>query len=201
MGRFEDLLQQARDGDAAALDALGTEFSGSALREKAENAESYQAKLEANLPLIRKAKFADLFDQLDDELKASGLTAESLGEFDPDDLTLESVQLKAKSKLDEVQAGRLATAQAAGFDNVEEFDQAMETVKKQADERKANMESVGAGASSSGGEPAGSGEETDRHEIMQEAFAEAKKAGKADDRAMGAGIAALIDAQLEEGGE
>lgn len=201
MGRFEELVQQAKDGDADALDALETEFSGSALREKAESADAFKTNYEKSLPLIRKAKFAEFFEQLDDDLKASGLTAEALGEFDPEGLTLDIVKEKAKSSLDAAQESRLALAKESGFDNVEEFEKAMLTVKAQADTRRASMEAVGAGASSSGGEPSATGEGKTHAEITTEAFDKAKKDGLSDDRALGVSISALIDAQLEEGPE
>ena len=74
MGRYEDLIAAVREGDATALDALETEFGGSALREKAESAGALQEKYDKGLPLMRKAVFADLVEQLDDDHKGSGIS-------------------------------------------------------------------------------------------------------------------------------
>lgn len=195
MGRYEDLIAQARDGDASALDALETEFGGSTLREKAEKADVLSKQVEKAMPLLRKQRLDDLAGKLADDLKEAGLDVGDFGDFDPDDLTLETVQEKAQAKLESTQASRLAQAKEAGFESVEEYTEALEAVKQQKQKRQEGMENVGGSVASSGGEPPGSQEPTSR-EAMQAGFDAAKERGLADDAAMAHGIESLLDHQV-----
>jgi hypothetical protein len=197
MGRFEDLVAQAREGDTEALDALEQEFSGSALREQAEEAGQYKAKFEKLVPLARKNRVEELVGKLPDDLKDVGLGAEDFGDFDPDSLTLEQVQDRAKAKSEQAQATRLAAAQEAGFDSVEEYQEALETVKQQKATRKQGMESVAGGVASSGGEPPGANEPSGR-ELAKEAFDASKEQGRTDDVALAASVSAILEAQMAQ---
>lgn len=196
MGRFEDLVEQAEAGDLSALATLKEEFSGSSLREKAESADTYKEQYEKNLPLIRQAKVNNLLTELGDDAKGINLSADDFKDVDPEKLTLDMVKDKAKSVSDAAQESRLATAKASGFDTVEEFDAAMASVKEQQDRKRSEMEAVGGGATSSGGQPSGSTGTTE--DVAKEAFEAAKKEGKADDWALADAVGASIDKQLAE---
>jgi len=195
MGRFEDLIEQAKEGDIEALNALESEFSGSTLRQQAEEAAALKTKLEQSMPLLRKARLDDLVARLDEDMRAVGLGVEDFGDFDPDDLTLEKVQDAAKQKVESTQAAKQSAAQAAGFESVEEYEQALSTVKQQQEQRRSNMEIVASGVASSGGEAPGTGQGQTLHEIGQEAFKTAKDEGRADDWAMANSVQAILDAQ------
>lgn len=194
MGRYEDLLEQAREGDADAFDALEKEFNVSTLREKAEKSDAHEAAYKKALPMLRKARLEELTEKLSDDLKEVVLDVGDLGEFDPDDLTLETVQEKAQAKLESTQAARLAVAEEAGFDSVEEYQEALETVKQQKAEQRTGMEDVGAGAASAGGEPPGEEEPTLR-ETAQSAWDESKKSGESEDISLARSIDAILEAQ------
>lgn len=194
MGRYEDLIEQAREGNLEALDSLESEFGVSTLREKAEQADTFKSKYEKALPHMRKARLDELAAKLDDDLREVGLGVDDFGDFDPDDLSLEAVQDKAKAKSEQAQASKLAAAQEAGFDSVEEYDQALQTFKEQKEQRKTGMEEVASGVTSSGGEPAGTDEPT-VFEQGKEAFEAAKLEGRADDHAMSDAIDAILSAQ------
>lgn len=197
MGRFEDLIEQAKEGDTEALDALQSEFGGSTLREKAEKADDLEKKYQSALPHLRQARLDDLVAKLDDDLREVGLDIGDFGDFDPDDLSLETVQDKAKAKSENAQAAKLAVAKDAGFDSVEEYEEALATVKQAREQRRARMEDVAGGVASSGGEPPGTGQEETPYEMGKKAFAAAKEAGEADDVGMARGIEAILDAQSE----
>lgn len=200
MGRFEDLVEQAKEGDTDALDTLAEEFSGSALREQAEQASAFKSKYEEHLPVIRKARVDELVGKLDDDLREVGLGVDDFGDFDPDDLSLEQVQDKAKAKSEQVQATRLATAKEAGFDSYEEYQEALDAVKQSRQARQKGMEDVGGAAASSGGAPPGTSEPT-LHDVGKEAFQTSKAEGRADDYALGDSIDAILAAQLPEAEE
>ena len=196
MGEYEDLIQQVRDGDAEALDTLETQFGGSTLREKAELADSLQKQVDKAAPFVRQARFSELVDKLDDSLKESGLTAEDFGDVDPSSLSLEMVRDKASARLEASQASRQAIATDAGFDTVEEYEEALTAVKERKTAKVKGMEAVTSGVASSGGQ-SGEGGEPTRFEKSHEAFKEAKTEGKTDDLA----LAAFIDVNLSEQSE
>jgi len=195
MGRFEDLIEAAEQGDTSALATLKSEFSGGTLREKAEKVDALEAKLEKGLPLIRKALLIDLQSQLDDDLKGARLSPDDFKDIDPDDLTLDMVKERAKSQIDGAQAAKLTLATESGFATVEEFDAAIASAKAQSEQRVASMEQVAGGVSSSGGEPSGTADTG--KDVTREAFEASKKAGKSDDVALAAGIGALLESQME----
>ncbi len=194
MGEFEDLIQRARDGDVEALDALETDFSGSSLRKQAEESAAWQKKAEAATPLLRQARFSELVGKLDDDLQDTGLTAEDFGEVEPDSLSLEMVRDRAKTRVEASQTQRLATAQEAGFETVEEYQEALTTVKEQKTAKREGMEAVTSGVASGSGE---SGEEVSRFDKSHDAFKTAKKDGATDDVA----LAGFIDVNLAEQSE
>ena len=196
MGDYEDLIQQARDGDETALDKLETDYSGGTLREKAESADEWRKKAEAAEPLVREARVSELVGKLSDELKEVGLTAKDFEDTAPDDLSLEMVKDRAESRAEASQATRLATAKDAGFETVEEYQEALNTVKEQKTEKVAGMEAVSGGVASGGGKP-GDGSEVSRFDKGKTAYEEAKTDGRTDDVA----LANFIDVTLSEQSE
>jgi len=199
MGRFEDLIEQARTGDTDALEALESEFSGSTLREKAEEADVLRKRLQEAVPLVRKARFEELAGKLDESIR-DGLSVEDVNDMDPDSLTLEMLQDLGTTKNQQRQAQRLATAQDAGFDSVEDYETALEAVKQQRTTRTTGMESVAQGVASGSGDPSG-GLEPTRYEKGKNAFEEAQKAGRTTDVAMAASVDAILADQFTGGEE
>lgn len=199
MGRYEDLLAQARGGDETAFDALEQEFGVSTLRDKAENAAALEKKLQTAMPLLRKARLDELVSKMPEDLRELPLDVGDFGEFDPDDLTLETVQEKAKAKSESTQAAKLAHAQEAGFDSLEEYNTALEAAKQQKATKVAGMEAIGGGAASSGGEPPG-GQEPSNREAAKSAFEASKKSGETDDVAMARSIDAILSAEALRAG-
>lgn len=198
MGEFEDLIKQAKEGDTSALDTLEEKYSGSALRTQAEQGSEWQKKYQESIPLVRKARLDEIAGKLDESLREVGISADDFADVDPGDLSLELVTAKAQTKLEQKNAQRLAAAQEAGFDSVEEYNTALDAVKQQRAQRKEGMESVSSGVASSGGEPGGGSEESllDRG---SKAFQEAKAAGQTDDLAMASSVAAIMEAQFVGG--
>lgn len=194
MGKFEDLIEQARGGDLSALDTLQEEFSSTALRSQAESAAEWQKKYENALPQVRASKVSELTAQLDESLQGIGVSADDFAGVDPETLSLELIQGKAQEKLDQKNAQRLDLAKEAGFDSVEEFNSALETAKGQRDQRKEGMEAITSGVASGSGEP-GSGEPATMRDRAKEAFDASKKSGKTDDYAMADAAAAIMAAQ------
>ncbi len=196
MGEYEDLIQQVRDGDAEALDTLETQFGVSTLRDKAERADDLQKQVDKAAPFVRQARFSELVDKLDEPLKESGLTAEDFGDVDPSSLSLEMVRDKATARIESSQASKLAVATDAGFDTVEEYDEALTDVKERKTAKVKGMEAVTSGVASSGGQ-SGEGGEPTRFEKSHEAYKDAKTGGKTDDLA----LAAFIDVNLSDQSE
>ncbi len=196
MGEFEDLIQQIRDGDADALDTLESDYGGTALREKAERADSLQKQVDTAAPFVRQARFSELVDKLDDSLKESGLTAEDFGDVDPSSLSLEMVRDKATARIESSQASKQAIATDAGFDTVEEYEEALTDVKERKTAKVKGMEAVTSGVASSGGQ-SGEGGEPTRFEKSHEAYKGAKLEGKTDDLALGAFIDVTLSEQSE----
>ena len=146
MGEYEELIAKARGGDASALDDLETKFSGSALREQAENAKSLAR--EEVLPELRLAAFVTASKDLD--LGDVDITVADMGKVDPSEITPGFVE----SKIEEVTAAgtarRESLSQEAGFDTVEEFDAAMASLKKTNAAKQKKVEIVGGAESASG---------------------------------------------------
>ncbi len=196
MGEFEDLIQQARDGDAEALNTLEADYGGSTLREKAEKADALEKKYQKAEPFVRQARFSELVSKLDDSLKESGLTAEDFGDIEPDSLSLEMVRDKASSRIEASQTQRLAAAEDAGFETVEDYQEALTAVKEQKDAKREAMEAVAGGVASGSGKP-GDGSEVSRFDKSHEAYKEAKQDGRTDDVA----LANFMDVNLSEQSE
>ena len=196
MGRYEDLLAQAKEEgtDSEAWDALQNEFGVSTLRDKANEADAFKDKYTKVLPVARKARLDELIGKLDEDLREAGLGVEDFGDFDPDDLSLEQVQDKAKSKRESTQVQKLAIAKDAGFETVEEYTEALEAAKTQKTQRREGMESVAGGVSSSGGEPAGTDEPT-LLETGKAAFDKSKTDNESDDVALARTVDAILSAQ------
>lgn len=199
MGRFEDLVAQAREGDTEALDALESEFSGSSLRQQAEAGTQAQRQLEEQAPLVREAKFTRLVNDLPEDLQSVGLTVEDVGDVDPNELTIETLSDRARSKQEAEQARLETMAESQGFESVEAFQAALEATKQTNTERTKNMEAIGSGVASGSG---GSVEEPPEEpfDAMKGAHDDARQRGLPKDKAMGEGMEALLAAQapLEE---
>ncbi len=196
MGEFEDLIQQARDGDAEALNTLESDYGGSTLREKAEKADSLEKKYQKAEPFVRQARFSELVGKLDDTLKESGLTAEDFSDVDPDSLSLEMVRDRASARVEASQTQRLATAQDAGFETVEDYQEALTAVKEQKTAKREGMEAVAGGVASGSGQP-GDGSEVSRFDKSHAAYKESKQDGRTDDVA----LANFIDVNMSEQSE
>lgn len=190
MGAFEDLIARAREGETEALDELEQSFSGSSLRQIAEENKAWREK---NLPLVRKAKFDDLVGQLDDDLKAAGLTADQFGNVDPDELTLDVVKARATETLNQRRQAKLAAAKDAGFETVEEYEAALQSVKQANEQRRQTLEAAGKGAASGGG--AGDAEPSDNYEAGMKDFNRARELGATTDEAMGEAVHTILARQ------
>ncbi len=194
MGRYEDLLKKAREGDLSALDDLEKEFSGSALREKAEGYEALKQQVESQKGLAVEGKINRLVQDLPDELRGMDLSAKDFEGVNVDDLTIERLTEKAESKSNSAKAAETAQAKSLGFDSVEEFQKALDTVKQAQDGKTSEMEKI-ANAASGGGAPPDTSPPSEPFEAMKADFEEAKTAGLADDYAMGEGMHGLMAAQ------
>lgn len=189
MGRFEDLLEQARAGDRKALDTLGVEFSSTSLREKAEKAGTLESELNEAIPLARRGKFYEMVAGLPEDLR-NEVMPEDVGDKPVSEITVELLKTTAETKVAARNAVLLDGAKAAGFDTVEEYTSALETVKQQTAKRKAGAESVGAGVASGTGD-SGSGSGNDEDQDFDEArqvYDQARKSGKPEDEALGSFI-------------
>ncbi len=192
MGKFEDLVQQAREGDAEALDELEKEFSGSNLREQQEAATQ---SLKENESFIREGKFRHLMAELGEDVV---LSMEDLEGVDSQDFTANLLREKAEDKSERVAAVRLEAATSAGFDSVEEYDKALEELKAKQAEEKAGMEALGgATASTSGGQSPPTEVEEPYDEALKD-FEGAKKGGATQDVAMGEAAHTLMTIQHPE---
>ena len=192
MGKFEDLIQSAKDGDAEALETLEKEFSGSNLREQQEAATK---ALQDNEPYIRVGKFNALKDALGEGLE---LNLEDLKGIDTDDFSEDLLREKAEEKTAQMDTFKQKVATEAGFESVEEYDKAMESVKQTQSTNTKGFETVGAAtASSSGGQPLPV-EPVEPWDESLKAYEEAKKTGSTQDKAHGIAAHALMTAQHPE---
>lgn len=186
MGRFEDLLELAKAGDRKALDTLGTEFSSTGLREKAEKAGTLEAELAEATPLARRGKFYEMVAGLPEDLR-NEVVPEDVGDKPISEITVELLKTTAETKVTARNAVLLDGAKAAGFDTVEEYTAALNAVKQKGAQRKAGAESVGAGVASGTGD-SGSGSGNDEEQDFDEArkvYDQARKSGKPEDEALG----------------
>jgi hypothetical protein len=186
MGRFEDLIAQAKAGDRKAIEALETEFSSSTLREKAEKSGTLESELAGAIPLARRGKFYESLAGLPEDLR-SELKPEDVGEMPLGEITVDFLKGKAEAKQSARNEVLLDGAKAAGFDTVEEYTAALETVKQANAARKTGAESVGSGVASGagGGQGGGSGDEDADFNEAKEVYDKARKSGKTEDIALG----------------
>lgn len=193
MGEYEDLIQRVRDGDTDALDELEQNYSGSTLREKAEQADKWKEQAEQAVPLMRQQRVNDLKDKVSEDLR-DYVSASDFEDADPDSIDLEAVQDKAKARQNAQQEVRLNAAKDAGFDTVEEYEAALNTIKEQKTQRTTQMEEVGGATAASGGDPVNS-EAKSRFEKGRDAFQDAKESGRTDDVAMAEAVTAVLNDQ------
>lgn len=201
MSKFEELIEQAEEGNMDALAQLKAEFSGSALREKAEKAAALQEQVDQLAPFAREAKIKSLKDSLPEQFKNVDLTSDDLVDVAPSDITLETLIIKAQGK-QKAQADFMAqAAKMAGFDNVEEYQKALDSIKKPVSETQPNqtvsdMEKIATAATgTASGIPDNS---VNTRKLATETYKNAKQSGRADDYAIGEAIEALFDNQLKE---
>jgi len=201
MSKFEELIEQAEEGNMDALAQLKAEFSGSALREKAEKAAALQEQVDQLAPFAREAKIKSLKDSLPEQFKNVDLTSDDLVDVAPSDITLETLIIKAQGK-QKAQADFMAqAAKMAGFDNVEEYQKALDSIKKPVSETQPNqtvsdMEKIATAATgTASGIPDNS---VNTRKLATETYKNAKQSGRADDYAIGEAIEALFDNQLQE---
>jgi hypothetical protein len=201
MSKFEELIEQAEEGNMDALAQLKAEFSGSALREKAEKAAALQEQVDQLAPFAREAKIKSLKDSLPEQFKNVDLTSDDLVDVAPSDITLETLIIKAQGK-QKAQADFMAqAAKMAGFDNVEEYQKALDSIKKPVSETQptqtvSDMEKIATAATgTASGMPDNS---VNTRKLATETYKNAKQSGRADDYAIGEAIEALFDNQLKE---
>lgn len=191
MGKFEDLVQKARDGDEDALDELESEFSGSNLRDQVE---AVSKSLKENEPFVRQGKF----QALREELGEVDLSLGDLEGVDTEHFTADLLREKVEEKLTNRTARQTEAAKEAGFESVEEYDKALEALKSDQAKKKVDMEVLGgATASTSGGQPLPV-EEKEPYDAALEDFQSATKGGATHDIALGEAAHTLMAAQHPE---
>jgi len=201
MSKFEELIEQAEEGNMDALAQLKAEFSGSALREKAEKAAALQEQVDQLAPFAREAKIKSLKDSLPEQFKNVDLTSDDLVDVAPSDITLETLIIKAQGKQKAQADFMVQAAKMAGFDNVEEYQKALDSIKKPVSETQPNqtvsdMEKIATAATgTASGIPDNS---VNTRKLATETYKNAKQSGRADDYAIGEAIEALFDNQLQE---
>lgn len=192
MGKYEDLLEKAEGGDASAFTALREEFGGSALRTKAEEADNLRKELADNEDLIREAKFNRLVTEANLD---TPLSLEDLGNVSSKELTVDLLREKAEAKSAVIKSAKTTMATEAGFNSVEEYEQALEGLKQQRSANQKTAEAIGgATASSSGGTPSPT-EEVTPYEGATRDYKDAKKQGATDDVALGEAAHTLMASQ------
>jgi hypothetical protein len=189
MGEYEDLLEKAKSGDDSAFEEL-KKFSGSALREKAEKADTLEKRVKELEPLAREATFNKLRAELPEDLSGVDLSLNDLGS---NELSVEVLIEKAKSKQEREKSSLADTAKELGFDSVEEYQSALEAMKQEQAKKRASMEATGKTASG-GGEPP-SDEPSEPFGAMKQDYEEARSSGMPHDKAMGEGVHGLMAAQ------
>lgn len=192
MGKFEDLVQKARDGDMDALTELETEFGGSNLREQVDAANQ---TLKDNDQYIRAGKFQALKSELGDGVD---LSLEDVEGVDSNDFSADLLREKADEKLAMQSAAHLVAATAAGFESVEEYDQALEALKSAQTKKKEDMETLGGPTASTSGGQTPPVEEQEPYEVALDEFQGAVKGGATHDVALGEAAHALMANQHPE---
>ena len=198
MSKFEELIKEIKDGNIEAVDQLESEFSRSALREKAEKAGELQAQVEALAPFAKEAKIKELQSNLPDKYSGVNLSADDLKDVDPTDITLETLIVKAEIKNQQQEKFVQQAAEAAGFESVEAYQSALDSVRPepsvQQPEALSDMESIaGAATNTTAGQPDTA---PDTRKLAREVYTESKEGGKAHDYAMGEALEALFDDQI-----
>jgi len=189
MGKFEDLIQQVRDGDMEALDTLQKEFSGSNLRDQIDAAVQ---SAKDNEPYIREGKFNALKAGMGEGIK---LTLEDLEDVETQDFSEDLLRSKADDKQVRMEAFKQDAANSAGFESVEEYDKAMEAVKQTQSTNRQGLEALGGATASSSGGQAPPAEPVEPWDASLAAYEEAKKSGSTQDKAHGIAAHALMAAQ------
>jgi hypothetical protein len=193
VGEFEDLIAKARSGDVEALDELESNFSGSALRGKAEEGDKFRQRAEALEPLARKARFSELVTSLDETMQGVGLTADDFADVPVDDLTSDLIRAKAQIKVEQVQATKQEAAKSAGFETVEEYEAALTAIRKQQDDRRGKLEAVGSASASGGGSEV---PEEDAFIVGKADYDKARSMGASKDVALGEMVHTLLARQV-----
>jgi len=194
---YEELVDKALAGDAEAAVELKEKYSGSNLRDQAETSSK---KLQEWAPLVKQQRLQEAVAALPEELRSYSVSLEDLGEVPPEGITTELVKSKAEAKQAAVLKLRQQAATDAGFETVEEYEQALSAIRKQKEATVKATELVGAAIGSSGGVvPPEAPKEP--HEQMFDAHEAARKSGKTQDYAIGEGIEALFTAQAPVEGE
>jgi len=194
---YEELVDKALAGDAEAAVELKEKYSGSNLRDQAETSSK---KLQEWAPLVKQQRLQEAVAALPEELRSYSVSLEDLGEVPPEGITTELVKSKAEAKQTAVLKLRQQAATDAGFETVEEYEQALSAIRKQKEATVKATELVGAAIGSSGGVvPPEAPKEP--HEQMFDAHEAARKSGKTQDYAIGEGIEALFTAQAPVEGE
>ena len=194
---YEELVDKALAGDAEAAVELKEKYSGSNLRDQAETSSK---KLQEWAPLVKQQRLQEAVAALPEELRSYSVSLEDLGEVPPEGITTELVKSKAEAKQAAVLKLRQQAATDAGFETVEEYEQALSAIRKQKETTVKVTELVGAAIGSSGGVvPPEAPKEP--HEQMFDAHEAARKSGKTQDYAIGEGIEALFTAQAPVEGE
>lgn len=194
---YEELVDKALAGDAEAAVELKEKYSGSNLRDQAETSSK---KLQEWAPLVKQQRLQEAVAALPEELRSYSVSLEDLGEVPPEGITTELVKSKAEAKQTAVLKLRQQAATDAGFETVEEYEQALSAIRKQKETTVKVTELVGAAIGSSGGVvPSEAPKEP--HEQMFDAHEAARKSGKTQDYAIGEGIEALFTAQAPVEGE
>lgn len=186
MGRFEDLIAKAKEGDTSALTTLETEFSSTSLREKAEKAGTLEQEMTSLLPAARRGKFYEAIAGLPEELRGE-LKPEDVGEMPVSEITVDFLKGKAETKATARQEVLLDGAKAAGFDTVEEYTAALDVLKQASAQRKAGAESAGSGVASGAGsgQGGGSGDEDADFQEAKKVYDNSRKSGRTEDIALG----------------
>ena len=198
MSKFEELIKEIKDGNIEAVDKLESEFSGSALREKAEKAGELQAQVEALAPFAKEAKIKELQANLPEKYSGLNLSADDLKDVDPTDITLETLIVKAEIKNQQQEKFVQQAAEAAGFESVEAYQSALDSVRPepsvQQPEALSDMETIaGAATNTTTGQPQVT---PDTRKMAREVYTNSKEGGKAHDYAMGEALEALFDEQV-----
>jgi hypothetical protein len=200
MSKFEELIKEIKDGNMDAVNQLEAEFSGSALREKAEKAGELQAQVESLAPFAKEAKIKELQSNLPDKYTDVQLSADDLKDVGPSDITLETLIVKAEIKQQAQQKFVEQAATAAGFESVEAYQSALDSVRPepsvQQPEALSNMEIVASAVTNTAtGNPE---QTTNTRDLAQETYKDSKSSGKAHDYAMGEALEALFDNQINQ---